>query len=51
MTYSLYGVPHGILRVIINVFYENVFQNPPIGWRGTSYAINLLYSGQILFCT
>jgi hypothetical protein len=27
---QLYGVPHGILQVCINILYENVFQNPEL---------------------
>jgi hypothetical protein len=27
---QLYGVPHGILQVSINILYKNVFQNPEI---------------------
>jgi hypothetical protein len=27
MAVQLYGVPHGNLRVFINLLYENVFQN------------------------
>jgi hypothetical protein len=27
---NIYGVPHGILRIFINILYENVFQKPQI---------------------
>jgi hypothetical protein len=52
----LYGVPHGILRVSINVLYENVFQNHPIsraiffldGKKNHSYNVCIVF---FLLCT
>jgi hypothetical protein len=40
---QLYGVPHGILRVFINVLDENEFQNPLILSQTSVIPSNLLY--------